>query len=136
MFGNAASPTRRGSALGCLVYVIRNPRRRAARGSINRVDTAASALTIAASASDLVGALWTDAGRQTSRDALTNTSAFSGRRGGVDTKLIPDDTARGIAERLLLIIVGANDWFDQLKAGRTYERSPRYPVFPICVYGS
>src|SRR6056297_922052 len=87
---------------------------------VDRIDIAPGAITIVARASGLAELLKLDAGRLTLSEALTITAPFRTRRRGVETKLILGDAPRETDQRLMENIARANDWFDQLKAGRTY----------------
>ena len=86
----------------------------------DRIDIAPGAITIAVSASGLAELLWLDAGSLISLEALNITSPFRTRRRGVETKLILGDAPQECDRRLMENIARANDWFGQLKAGRTY----------------
>ena len=87
---------------------------------VDRIDIAPGAITIVARASGLAELLKLDAGRLTLSEALTITAPFRTRRRGVETKLILGDAPRETDQRLMENIARANDWFEQLKPGRTY----------------
>ncbi|MEL6243850.1 MAG: recombinase family protein [Pseudomonadota bacterium] len=87
---------------------------------VDRIDIAPGAITIATSASALAELLELDVDSLALSEALTTTAPFRTRRRGVETKLILGDALQKTDQRLMENIARANDWFDQLKAGRTY----------------
>ncbi|MGB3316870.1 MAG: hypothetical protein WBB85_20975, partial [Albidovulum sp.] len=87
---------------------------------VGRIDIAPGHLMLELDAAALAGHLAIDAGRLTP-EALTRSVPFQLRKRGVETKLVLADAPAGRDDILIRNIARARDWFNEIKAGRSFE---------------
>lgn len=87
---------------------------------VERIDVAPGEMVLALNANALAAALTIDRDELRS-DRLIISTPFQHRKRGVETKLIlGNNPAYEVDQSLLKNVANAHDWFDQLKAGKSY----------------
>ncbi|SPH24306.1 DNA-invertase hin [Defluviimonas aquaemixtae] len=87
---------------------------------VERVDIAPGNLRLALDADAIAQRLPIGADR-VDADALRTSVPFRLRKRGVETKLVLADAPAGCADTLIRNIAQAHNWFDQVKAGRSFD---------------